>query len=219
MTLKHGTRRVALALVLIAGPAQARLPERLSANPSAVIAAEIGFNRLAREKGQWTAFRATAAKGAILFMPAQVDAAKWLNGRKDPLRSITWQPHKVFMSCDGTIGVSTGAWQRPDGATGWFTTVWQRQKKGDFKWLLDHGDTLATPRAPDEMIAGKVATCPKGRNPATPAASAAGTGQSKDGTLRWTWEVRPDQSRTLTVAMQQGDAMPVVLTDAVGPPP
>ncbi len=211
----------ALALILLAGSAQARPPERLSANPSAVIAAELGFNRLAQAKGQWTAFRATAAKGAVLFVPQQVDALKWLGGRKDPPMSVKWQPHRVFMSCDGTIGVSTGAWQRPDGSTGYFTTVWRRQKKGDFKWLLDHGDALATPRQPDEMIAGKIATCPRERPGPTPtpvSAPTPGTGQSDDDTLRWRWTVQPDLSRTLIVSMRQGDVMQDVLVDSVGAP-
>ena len=34
------------------------------ANPSAVVAAELRFARLAQEKGQWTAFRETAAEDA-----------------------------------------------------------------------------------------------------------------------------------------------------------
>ena len=39
------------------------------ANPSAVISAEIAFNRLAQEKGQWTSFRQTAANDAVMFVP------------------------------------------------------------------------------------------------------------------------------------------------------
>ena len=96
-----------------------------SANPSAIIAAEIAFNRLAQEKGQWTAFRETAAKDAVMFVPEVVLAQEWLKGRTDPPKSVTWQPHKAFMSCDGRTGVTTGAWQRPDGSVGYFTTVWQ----------------------------------------------------------------------------------------------
>ena len=73
-----------------------------SANPSAIIAADIAFNRLAQEKGQWTAFRETAAKQATMFVPEAVDAQTWLKGRADPAEWVKWQSHKAFMSCDIT---------------------------------------------------------------------------------------------------------------------
>src|SRR3546814_4565755 len=44
----------------------------LAANPSAFIAAELAFARLARDKWQWTAFRETAADDAVMFMPQRV---------------------------------------------------------------------------------------------------------------------------------------------------
>ena len=48
-------------LVLLARGAAAlvaaRPPMRYQPDPSSVIAAEIAFNRLAQEEGQWTAFR------------------------------------------------------------------------------------------------------------------------------------------------------------------
>ena len=147
-----------------------------SASPSAIIAAEIAFNRLAQQKGQWTAFRETAAKQATMFVPEVVDAQSWLKGRADPAKSVIWQPHKAFMSCDGKTGVTTGAWQRPDGSTGYFTTVWMWIEKGrpdprlpagtmgdgEWKWVFDHGDSLPTRAMVPELIETKVASC-KGR--------------------------------------------------------
>ena len=79
------------------------------ANPSAIVKAELSFARLAQEKGQWTAFRETAADEAIMFTPELVNAQQWLKGKADPPQAVDWQPHKIFMSCDGSIGVSTGA--------------------------------------------------------------------------------------------------------------
>ena len=143
-----------LALLALAGPgtlvsaqAQERRPEggmrggasgsRFSyANPSAAIAAEIAFAQLARDKGQWTAFAATAADDAVMFTPAMTLAHPWLKGRANPPVPLTWQPHEVWSSCDGSLMVTTGAWQRSD-KHGWFTTVWQRQEKGGYKWVFD----------------------------------------------------------------------------------
>ena len=77
------------------GPEARKRP--LSANPSGFIAAEIAFARLAQEKGQWTAFRETAAPDAVMFVPQRVNARDWLKAQKDPAEAVRWQPHKVFV--------------------------------------------------------------------------------------------------------------------------
>lgn len=216
-------KRVALALLLIAGSAQAaRPPMRLSANPSAVVAAEIAFNRLAQDKGQWTAFRVTAAKDAVMFVPDMVNAQAWLKGRKDPPASVKWQPQKVLMSCDGSVGVTTGAWQQPDGSNGYFTTIWRRDKKGRWNWVLDHGDTLKTPRDAPDFITTKLASCPRGmRPPLAPDAKplpTPGIGMSEDGSLKWISEVRGDKSRRVTISLMKDGTMETALTDDVAAP-
>ena len=135
------------------------------ANPSAVIAAEFAFARDARDRGQWTAFAAAAAPDAVMFVPQLVWAQQWLLGRANPPQALRWQPQQVWSSCDGSLVVSRGTWQGPAGATGparqgWFTTLWQRQPDGAYRWVLDHGDEAASlPDAP-EMIRALVADCP-----------------------------------------------------------
>jgi hypothetical protein len=193
------------------------------ANPSAIIAAEIGFNQLAQEKGQWTAFRETAAKDATMFVPQPVLAQEYLKGKADPAQSVKWQPHKAFMSCDGKTGVTTGAWQRPNGTVGYFTTVWQFIEKnargdGEWKWVMDHGDGLTAPREPKEMIETKVASC-KGSAPAALVAPAEGAkmkaGYSKDQSLSYTWVVQPDGARTVEVRLWNGVVSETVVMDKV----
>lgn len=193
------------------------------ANPSAIIAAEIGFNQLAQEKGQWTAFRETSAKDAIMFVPQPVLAQNWLKGKADPAQSVKWQPHKAFMSCDGKTGVTTGVWQHPNGTVGYFTTVWQWIPKndrgdGEWKWVVDHGDGLTAPREPKEMIETKVASC-KGSAPAALIAPPEGAkmkaGYSKDQSLNYTWVVQPDGARTIEVKLWNGAASETVILDQV----
>jgi hypothetical protein len=225
------------AVTLAACTQQAPRPNAVpqSANPSAIIAAEIGFSRLAQEKGQWTAFRETAAKQATMFVPDAVDAQTWLKGRADPAKSVAWQPHKAFMSCDGKTGVTSGAWQGPDGSTGYFTTVWFWVEKGrpdprlpansmgegEWKWVLDHADALPTPRQKPEIIGTKVASC-KGRANAPIDAPTEGvqmkTMFSRDQSLNWEWQLRPDKSRTLIVRLWNGSDFDDVLTDQVAKP-
>lgn len=128
-------------------------------NPSALIAAESAFARAAREKGQWTAFAATSTDDAEMFVPQRTLAKAWLKGRANPPQAVQWQPSSVWMSCDGSAGVTFGGYQAGS-ENGWFSTVWQRQpKKGDYKWVLDQGGELAAPLAGADFITGKVADC------------------------------------------------------------
>ncbi|MHA4839325.1 hypothetical protein [Sphingopyxis sp. MSC1_008] len=214
----------ALALSLLTGCASDPDDIRnrpLAANPSAFIAAEIGFARLAQEKGQWTAFRETAAPEAVMFVPQRVQARDWLKSQKDPAEAVKWQPHAVYVSCDGNAGATTGAWQKGP-ANGYFTTVWLRDpKKGKLTWILDHGDALATPREAPEFIASKQAVC--GSRPAVPI-EAGGEGEdravglSPDQTLSWTSTVRADKARRVTIRLWDGKEMATVIDDQVAAP-
>lgn len=207
-----------------AGPsAEFRSFQPKIANPSAIIAAEIAFNQLVQQKGQWTAFRETAAKDAVMFVPQASNALEWLRGKADPAQSVKWQPHKAFMSCDGKTGVTTGAWQKPDGSVGYFTTVWQFVEKnargdGEWKWVLDHADALTAPRAPKEMIETKVASC-KGRAPAAliapPEGATMKTGYARDQSLSYAYVVQPNGARSVEVNLWNGEALETVIADQV----
>lgn len=218
-------RRLATAAVLLSviagGAAPARERRPLAANPSAFIAAEIAFSRLAQEKGQWTAFRETAAPEAVMFVPQRVKARDWLKSQKDPAEAVKWQPHAVYSSCDGNVGVTTGAWQKGP-ANGYFTTVWLRDpKKGKLAWTLDHGDALVTAREAPEFIGAKQAVC--GSRPGVPIEAGAegedmAVGLSPDQTLSWTSTVRADKSRRVTIRLWDGKTMATVIDDQVAAP-
>ena len=189
------------------GPDHAR---SLSANPSAVIAAELSFAQLAQARGQWTAFRETSADAAVMFAPQPVNVHAFLKGKADPASTVKWQPHEVWMSCDGSIGITSGAWQKP-AQTGYFTTVWQRQSDGAYKWIFDQSDTLREASPEPEMIAASVADCPKraGAQPPRQAASKRPeltvlAGASPDGTLVWETTVEPDGARNFSAALWRG---------------
>ena len=211
---------LALTLAGCAGSSDDFRNRPLAANPSAFIAAEIGFARLAQEEGQWTAFRETSHPDAVMFVPERVKAQDWLKSQKDPAEAVKWQPHAVYVSCDGNSGVTTGAWQKGP-ANGFFTTVWMRDKKGRLNWILDHGDALAAPREAPEFIASKRAVC--GSRPAVPI-EAGGEGEDRvvglsgDQTLSWTSTVRADKSRRVTIRLWDGKEMATVIDDQVAAP-
>ncbi|MCJ2179348.1 hypothetical protein [Novosphingobium album (ex Hu et al. 2023)] len=218
---------VAMSLAAPAGAERHRRPAGVgTANPSALIAAEIAFARMAREKGQWTAFDKFADDEAVMFVPQPVMAKDWLKSQKDPAQPVQWEPYQVWMSCDGTLGVTKGEWHRPDGSVGYFTTIWKQQKKGDYRWVLDQGDTLTQSLEKPDWLSAVVADCPKRRG--GPSSSKAGQeperlreagmdggGQSDDGTLTWTYHVTAGNARTLSVSLSKGGEMTEVLSSSV----
>lgn len=193
----------------------------LAANPSAIIAAELAFNRLAQDKGMQAAFRETAHKDAVMFVPQRVKALDWLRSNS-PGSGISWSPHAVYASCDGNAGATTGGWTGPNGSFGYFTTVWLRQRDGRFEWILDHGVPLTgTPRAAPEFIDGRQAKC--GSRPSVGVEAGdigddLAIGLSPDQTLSWRSLVRADGSRRITVRMWDGTAMQTVIDDVVAAP-
>ena len=191
-------------------------PIALSANPGAVIAAEMAFARAAQEQGQWTAFALASAPGAEMFVPQRINAADWLKGRANPPVAVAWQAHVVWSSCDGSYAVTHGDWER-SGSTGNFTTVWQRQPDGQYKWLLDM--SLATENTVDrsDMVQAHVADCRKTEGsaalPDKPAATGEVTGRAADGSLVWRTAEQADGNRAITVWMRRDGQMQQVLHD------
>ncbi len=208
-------------------------PLKPSANPSAVIAADLAFSQLAQDKGQWTAFGDTAAQGAEMFAPERVSATAWLKGRANPPLPVKWQPYAVWSSCDGSHAVTRGAWDKP-GSSGSYVTVWQRQKDGKYKWLVDMSLSDEKPAPPPEMVAARVADCGKSAeqkvvllakgaaNAGAMAAIAASNdrttalGMATDDTLAW--ETRTDGgNRRVTVRLWNGQEFETVIDTGVTP--
>ena len=131
-----------------------------TANPSAVIAAELAFARMAREEGTWTAFREYSTDDALWPAPALSNVRRDLAGAADPAEPIVWGPDAVWVSCDGSFALSTGPASYPNGRRSRFATIWQRQRNGDYRWVLDQGFDLETGYAEPEMIGARVADCP-----------------------------------------------------------
>lgn len=207
-----------------ARPRRQLAPGTGTANPSVLVAEEIAFARMAREKGQWKAFREFADETALMFVPQEVLAQDWLKKQVEPTAPLQWDVHRIWMSCDGTLGVTKGAWTRPDGTVGWYTTIWKRQKKGEYRWVLDHGDTLETALPEPDMLTAKVAQCgrkPDVAAPVTPPADARTFtgGNSQDGTLRWNVTVLGgNDARSVSVQLWNGTKFDTIVQDNVVPP-
>ncbi len=207
------------------------------ADPSLIIAAELAFDRLAVEKGQWTALGAIVAKDGVLFRPAPVFADAWLRSQRNPAVPVRWRTRQVFMACDGSSAISTGLSIRSGaGAEGRFINIWRREKKG-YRLILSDDGPLTTPEAVRpaddlEAITARVATCPKRARPGGGGAPASSElpaiapldprqplpmirdDRGDDGSLRWRWSVTVDGARTLEAWMATDEGEVRVLTDS-----
>ncbi|MEZ5680716.1 MAG: hypothetical protein R3E14_05405 [Erythrobacter sp.] len=177
------------------------------ANPSKVIAAELAFARMAREKGTWTAFRHYATDDALMPSPDFVRVQEALKGVSDPAAPIVWGPEKVWSSCDGSFAVSTGGAEYPSGRRGRFLTIWQRQSDGEYRWVLDQGFDDTGAQVSPEMISANVAEC----NTRAPESlkvrrnEAWGSAASNDGSLEWSTLMATDCSRIVTIRMRNAE--------------
>lgn len=207
-----------------AQPGRGDRPVPFAKNPTVVLALDIAQSRNAQERGAWQALADTAAQNAILFTPAPVNAKEWIEGRKSASdEGAKWQPHRVYLSCDGKTGVTTGAFQQLEGTkTGFYTTVWQYLENsrgdGEWRWLLRHGAPLDEPRVEPEMLQTRSASC-KGEPTASVVAPVENVqmmqGFSRDQSLSWTWQYRPDRSRYLAVNIWNGSGWEKVFADSV----
>lgn len=182
------------------------LAAAVSMSSPSVVDAERAYAAMAQRIGQWSAFRATAAPGAILFVPDPADAADFLKDRKDPPVAVKWQPAQSYLSCDGRTGANLGPWQRPT-SVGYFATVWTRANK-TWRWNVDFGDALdkAMPAAP-ARVAVRHASCRPARPALLPKLATvdkSGSGSSRDHSLEWIWRVEKDGSRHLLVYLWNG---------------
>lgn len=209
---RSDVRRQIIDRALAGAPGQAQ--------PSRIVAREIAFARMAREQGQWTAFSAFAAPGALIHgRDGPIDAKQWLTARANPPQAVQWDPRSVWMSCDGAMAVSQGRFREPGGTVGNYVTVWALQRDGEFAWTYDIGwpdDPQPPPRKEFEdgdivvtsldAVKADIADCPRRGEevPSPPAFSIAGDfadgGQvSRDGTLRWRWEHRGNGARRIVI--------------------
>lgn len=139
----------------------------LALSSAPVDSAERAFAAKAQRDGQWTAFRAFAADDGVTFAPAMVNAQKLLGPLKDPATAIMWWPARSISACDGSLAISTGPWINK-AEHGTFTTVWQRQPDGGWKWLLDHGRNTPSRVSAGDAVKTSRASCVRIMRPPVP---------------------------------------------------
>lgn len=220
---------VVLMLALAATSAAAKHSRQAAfAEPGDIIAAEGNFNHLSAAKGMKAAIRATSVANAQIIAPQLMRAPQFADSAAAGQAAPQWRTRQMWMSCDGSIAVTHGEWQRTPAtgspAIGWFATIWQRQKGGDYKWVLvETGPSQAAPTESD-MIAATVADCPvrRARGAAGKDEAAAPdhgkphvadyrSGQSDDATLEWVTEQGEGDKHAFVLRLKQDGALHEVL--------
>jgi hypothetical protein len=188
---------IPLLLMLAAADAPAKTP----------VDAERAFAADAKTIGLWTSFRKWSTDDATMFVPQPTNAHEFLKDRKDPPKAIDWWPTASYLSCDGSLAVNTGGWQRPDGSVGYFSTVWQRQADGRWRWIVDGGDSLTKSRpkpAKPKIMRAKCAGILDDSVLIVRPGSKGDRGNSNDNTLSWSYVVEPNGSREFVVTILTG---------------
>ena len=189
------------------------------AQPSEIVATELAFARMAREKGQWTAFSEYAADNALIFgLNGGIEAKPWLAKQQNPAEAVQWQPHFVWMSCDGTQAVTQGGFHEPGGEHGTFYTVWSRQRDGQYRYVFDFGFAQEQPPEEHDIIGSAIAECDgavaqRGDRPPTPEAPAFMS--SLDGSLAWGFQYSTATGRRFHVSIRKGGTMERVIDVSV----
>ena len=187
-----------------------------AAVPDTALEAERAFNAMAQARGQWTAFRTFATPDAVMFNPQPEKVQELLKNAREPKIAVQWWPGESYVSCDGSVAVNTGPWVLPK-ASGYFTTVWQRQADGGYRWVYDGGDGLTNSLPLAEKPLVRRAKCHAGPLPQPAAVEGAkeGAGASADKSLQWHWTVWPDGRRVFTVMLWNGRGWQRVLHNKI----
>jgi len=128
-------------------PAAVLKSPHLKADFDSLVAAERAFSQLSAAKGIKESFLANIDNTGVLFRPLSVMGKDWLTSHPNPAAHLVWQPAYAEIARSGDFGWTTGPYEiAPQGQPkeyGQFSTVWQKQADGHWKFLADLG--VSTP--------------------------------------------------------------------------
>lgn len=120
-------------------------------NLNQLIATEYSFAANAAEIGTRDSFLKFIADDGIIFRPSPVNGKAFLTNAPKRPGLLSWYPVHAEISRDGDMGFTTGPAEfrkDKDSAAIWygnFCTVWQKQSNGEFKFVIDIGNSNEKP--------------------------------------------------------------------------
>lgn len=134
---------LALTLLFISSLCYGQNDRSIALN--SMVATEYQFAKRALQVGSRDAFLEFISDDGILFRPTPVNGKEFLQKQNSRPGCLIWFPAYAFISKSGDLGCTTGPAEfkrNMDSASIWygnFCTVWQLQKDGKWKFLIDGG--------------------------------------------------------------------------------
>ena len=129
-----------------------------------MITAEKSFAQYAMDKNTKQAFLHFMDPAAVQFSEGKpIKTSEFWAKREENKTRLKWQPQFAEISASNDFGYTTGPWtfQNSDADTisgkGQFTTVWQANDKGEWKFLVDYGNNHNGMKSPQVVQKIKVA--------------------------------------------------------------
>jgi ketosteroid isomerase-like protein len=109
------------------------------------------FSAMSAKDGMIKAFLEFVAEDGVVLrdnsMPSKGKStlADYYMGRTDTTFTLTWEPLYEKIAASGDLGYTYGIYTNTVRATGeisrgTYTTIWQKQSDGKWKWVLDTGN-------------------------------------------------------------------------------
>ena len=116
-----------------------------------LIEADRAFSALSEKEGMIKAFLEYIADDGVVLRDNSYPSAgkselvKYYEGKSDTSFTLTWEPLFEKLAEGGDLGYTYGIYTHTVNATGaiskgTYTTVWQKQSDGRWKWVLDTGN-------------------------------------------------------------------------------
>ena len=115
-----------------------------------VMQADIAFSELSSREGRNRSFLEFAANEAVLLRPESKPiegkaAIEELLSKPDTSYTLTWKPLSGRVAKSKDMGYTYGTWELTikssgEKSYGTYATVWTRDSKGRWKWVLDTGN-------------------------------------------------------------------------------
>ena len=184
---------------------------------AALVSADEAYSKDSQRAGNWTAARRMALPESETFAPGRVKVLEFGKNMPDPPFTQSWKPAHVWISCDGTAGITFGSWTIVgSNLKGSYESVWAQMADGGYRVLLRRGGTEPRKLHSRPGRKGLRAAC-TGKPFIAIRAPAEGDdfkfGASNDGSLNWTSVVTKQGEVQIVVRIWDGKDFAPVLED------
>ncbi|MFM5895160.1 MAG: hypothetical protein ACKOQM_12125 [Novosphingobium sp.] len=193
-------------------------------NPGApFVAADEAYTRAAETLGSKVATQTFSLPQSEIFVPQRIKTLTYGADLPNSPSLTHYRPQNAWISCDGTIGVTSGRWiYRGSKEHGWYEIIWAKMTDGSYRILMQHAGDLPRKLNTSPGRKGKRAAC-TGKPPPLPiVAPAVGEdfrmGASRDQSLIWSSAVNPAGRVRIVISLWDGTRHVPVLED-VAPEP